>query len=260
MSKNVVFSFDDGRLDTYTNAYRILKQYDMPFTLNVCTDFVEHPEKYTCFQSADNKSVSVEHLIEMQQDGVEIACHGHLHNNTKEDVLDNIAALKRMGIDVTNIGFASPNSEITLDNASDLLELVKDGTLSYIRSGIQVRREGFLYSVLTYVERRIHSERLFGYLNKRNIITNADTPILMSVTITSSTTVEQIVKLIDKMQDGESVILMFHSVIEDGDTGYGKDCWYFDINRFREVCNCIKSRQDVIVCTTNDIVAKLDKL
>lgn len=254
--KRVVFSFDDGRIDTYTNAYPILKKYKMPFTLNVCTDFVEHPEKYSCFGSADNKSVSVDNLLEMQQNGVEIACHGHLHLNTKEDVLDNISALARMGLDVNNIGFASPNSEIREENADEVLGLVNDGYIAYIRSGIQVRREGLLFSVLSLAERKLHSPLLFYNLNKRCIIRDAKQKILLSVGIHKAVTLKQLLGFVEKMKDGEAVIFMFHSILNKTDVGYGRDNWYFDSEQFEQLCKSLSENDDVIVCSTRDLIFK----
>ena len=83
MSKTVVLSFDDGREDTYTNAWPILKQYGLRGTINVVTDFIRYPERYQEFSSAAIRA------------------------------------------------------------------LVEKGTLSYIRTGIQVRREGLRYAGLT---------------------------------------------------------------------------------------------------------------
>ena len=249
MAKYVVFSFDDGRLDTYTKAYPILKKYNMPFTLNVCTDFVEHPEKYHCFQSADNKSVEKDHLVQMQQNGVEIACHGHSHLNTKKDVLDNIAALREMKVDVSKIGFASPNSEITEKNDCGLGELVQQGVIRYIRSGVQIRREGIIYAVLSVIGRITRSKKLFLFLNRRNIIREQRGVLLPSVAITRYNTVEQIRHLIDAMKDGEAVILMFHSILHETDPGYGADNWFFDAEKFDELCEMLNCT-DVTVCTT----------
>ena len=101
MKKQVVFSFDDARADTYTNAYPILEKYGFSFTLNVTSDFVLHPKQYHCFTSSNNMSMTVEQLIECQKNGIEIACHGHTHQNTATDVLDNIAAMEKRKKDIT---------------------------------------------------------------------------------------------------------------------------------------------------------------
>lgn len=253
--KNIVFSFDDGRLDTYTKAYPILKKYGVPFTLNVTTDFVLHQENYTNFGSADNKSMRPEQVLDCYQNGVEIACHGHTHQNTKSDVLENISALAEIGIDVSGIGFASPNSEVTEHNCADIRELLKEGHLGYIRSGRQVRREGLVYTALTVLERLTHSKWLFYLLNKRNIISNTKKGILMSVGITAKTTFEQIMYLIRKVPQGQSLILMFHSVLSPEDTGYGKDLWYFDSATFEKLVSTLTKQGDVNICTTKELIA-----
>ena len=252
--KRIVFSFDDGRYDTYSRAYPILQKYNMTFTFNICTDFVENPDKYNCFRSADNKSVSVDNLIEMQQNGVEIACHGHLHMNTKEDVLNNIYALERMGIDVRGIGFASPNSEISIKNKSEVLDLVGEGKLSYIRSGVKVRREGLIYTALSLAERKLHLPSLFYLLNKRCIIKKAKPSVLLSVGIHKGVTVKELLKFIDKMKDGESVIFMFHSILNKTDIGYGVDNWFFDAERFERLCKSLSENDDIEVCNTKDLL------
>ena len=78
-------------------------------------------------------------LMEWQKAGNEIACHGSTHQNTKDDVIRNIIELSGLGIDTTKIGFASPNSTLTIDNMQSLgiEKLYDDGKLSYLRSGIQ---------------------------------------------------------------------------------------------------------------------------
>ena len=253
--KRIVFSFDDGRLDTYTTAYPIMRKYGLPFTLNVTTDFVSHPERYTNFGSADNKSMRSEQVLDCYQNGVEIACHGHTHQNTAKDVLDNIAALAEMGVDVSGVGFASPNSEVTEDNCADIKKLLTDGTLGYIRSGRQVRREGIVYTVLTLLERFTHSKWLFYKLNKRNIIAKGQTGILMSVGITAGTKIQQIRFLIEKLPDDASLILMFHSVLSRSDACYGKDAWYYDIADFETLVAALAANPRIQVCTTKEIVA-----
>ena len=252
--KNVVFSFDDARLDTYTTAYPILKRYSLPFTVNVVSDFVVNQEKYTCFVSGDNKSITPQQLVECQKDGNEIACHGHSHKNDVQDVLDNIEALAEFGLDKNLIvGFASPESYVTEKNTFGMDKLVEDGVLKYVRSGIQIRREGLIYTAFSVLERITHSKTLFRYLNRKNIISNVGW-LLPSVAITRYTTVRQLMHFIDKLKDGESVILMFHSVLNKGDVGYGKDDWYFDAKKFEELCEKLKENDAVNVCTTAELI------
>ncbi len=252
--KRVVFSFDDGRLDTYTKAYQIMKKYGVHFTINVTTDFVFHQENYTNFKSADNKSMSVDQILECYQNGIEIACHGHTHQNTKEDVLDNISMLSKIGIDVEGVGFASPNSEVTKDNCFDIKGLLAENKIGYIRSGCQVRREGLIYSFLTVMERITHSKVLFWQLNKKNIVLKRQNGILMSVAITAKTTLKQILYLVKKLKDEQSVILMFHSILNKEDVGYGKDLWYYDELTFEKLISQLNSNKDIKICTTKEML------
>lgn len=88
--KTVILSFDDSRLDFYTNVFPLLKEYDIPATLNVITDFVNHPQNYS-FPSGNDEAMTTDQLKECAASGlVELACHGHTHKNTKDDIVDNI--------------------------------------------------------------------------------------------------------------------------------------------------------------------------
>lgn len=86
---------------------------------------VECEEKYSNFLSGDNKSMTRELLVECWRNGFEIACPGHTHKNSAEDVCANIAALKSIGIDKSEFGFVSPNSEVTHQNYDDVRNLLK---------------------------------------------------------------------------------------------------------------------------------------
>lgn len=98
------------------------------------------------FSSADDKAMTAEQVKECYFNNVEIACHGSNHINTKADLLRNVEELEDMGIDVKNIGFASPHSTLTLNNRNEngIWSLVEEGVIKYVRSGIQIRREGII--------------------------------------------------------------------------------------------------------------------
>jgi len=46
-NKTVVITFDDGHLDNYTNAYPILKKYNLPATMFVIVDYLSSPNFIT---------------------------------------------------------------------------------------------------------------------------------------------------------------------------------------------------------------------
>lgn len=254
--KKIVLSFDDSRLDFYTNVFPLLKEFNVPATLNVITDFVNHPSGYS-FPSGNDEAMTREQIVECYETGlVEMACHGHTHKNTKEDVVENLRCLRNM-IGDCKIGFASPTSAVTWENknAYGLWDLVEQGELSYIRSGIRIRREGKFYALLNVLDSRLHSDRLFWYLNKRTINpARLKVPFLGSTTVHSYTKPHQIKHFIKKAKSDSSIVLMFHSVKKCGEKGYGVDKFYYDYDCFRDILVFLNNCSDVKVVKTIEYV------
>ncbi len=254
--KNIILSFDDAREDFYTRAYPLLKEKNLTATLNVTSAFVLNPEKFIQFRSGDNRAMTPENVVECQKNGIEIALHGSMHLNTKQDVLQNIDELKSMGVNVDNIGFASPCSHITFENknADGIWDLIiKMG--GYIRSGRQLRREGLFYTFCSVLDSIIHSKWLFIYLNKRNIIKDMKEPFFLSVAIYSYTTIAQIKSLIKSMPNNSSVILMFHSILKITDKGHGVDKWYWEENKFSNLLDFLNNEKSINVCSTKGLLS-----
>lgn len=254
--KTVILSFDDSRLDFYTNVFPLLKEFDIPATLNVITDFIDHPSDYS-FPSGNNEAMTTNQIKECAASGlVEMACHGHTHKNTKEDVVDNIKSIFNL-IGKEKIGFASPASAITWENknANGVWDLVEQGDLRYVRTGIRIRREGLLYTMFSVLDSKLHGNLLFWCLNKRTINSvKLQVPFLNSTTVHSYTRPRQIKSFIKKVPDGTSVILMFHSVKKSGEKGYGADKFYYDYDNFCDILCFLKERKDVKVLKTIDHV------
>ena len=254
--KTIILSFDDAREDFYTNAFPLIQKYNLTASLNVTTGFVNNLGVFD-FPSGDNKAMSVEQILNCYNNGIEIAGHGDKHLNTKDDILLNLSQLKDYGINTDCIGFASPCSELTNENKNfdGVWNLVEDGTLAYIRSGIQIRREGFFYILFSILDRCIHSKRLFYRLNKNNIISKrSKCKLLPSVTIFSYTTVDQLVYFIDKMQNNTAVIFMLHSIISNKHPGYKKDKFYWNIKWFDEFIKHLSNKAKYNVVTTKQMV------
>lgn len=257
--KTIILSFDDARRDFYTRAFPIMKKYGLPSTLNVISSYLSdfNREGHISFPSS-KQGISIDQLLECYKSGlVEIACHGANHLNTKEDVERNLEELRGMGVGEQILGFASPESVITEQNKNEkgIWKLVEDGQLLYVRSGIQIRREGYVYAALSLLDRYIHSNSLFRYLNRKNVIINvSNDQILPSVAIFSYTKLHQVFSFIEKLKDSSATILMFHSILRNGDEGYGCDRYYWDAEEFESLCAFLKSRSDIRVCMTKDLI------
>ena len=254
--KNIVLSFDDGRWDTYERALPVLSHYGLVCTINVISDFVLHPEHYhlSCCKKG---SMTKQQVLEAQERGMEIACHGQKHKNDVDGIINCIAELNEMGVNTDNIGFASPESVLTLNNYGDVRSLKENGGLSYIRSGVQLKREGYLYAGLTIANRYIHSKMLFQGLNKRWMINNNQKyEILPSVSITSDIMPTQIQYLIEHTSNEQSVILMFHSILNPDDPGYGDGIWFWDCKKFEDMCAFFRSNADIDIITTHELLKR----
>lgn len=254
--KTIILSVDDARSDFYSRAFPILKQYGIPCTLNVITRYMSDMPGHIDREGKHYVGVSIDELQECYKSGlVELACHGANHLNTREDVEQNIVDLQFLGINEPIFGFASPGCGITESNKNEhgIWDLVDEGKLLYVRSGISIRREGWLYTMLSFIDRYVHSPKLFQYLNARNIITNKKNlgkRVLPSVTIFSYTQLRQIKYLIESMPDSSVVILMLHSILRKGDEWYGYDRFCWDEAMFESLCAYLKSHSEIRVCMT----------
>lgn len=255
--KYVNIAFDDARSDTYTRAFPVLNKYSFTGTINVITEFVNNNSLYD-FKSA-KRSMSMAEIRECQLAGIEIASHGHSHQNNARDINYSIKELYGGGVCISNIGFASPHSWLTDENinGAGIQNLLDEGKISYVRSGVQIRREGRAYMALSAIEMLTHSKFLFLQLNRKNIIKEGKAPnILGSVAVKSYTTIQQLIYLIDSMSDTDSVCILFHSILNDRDEGYGKDYYYWDVAKFELFCQYLNSLEDVKVCTTYEIAQR----
>ena len=256
MAKYVVFSFDDGRLDTYTNAFRILKKYKFPAPVNVATDFINNPQNYTNFRSAGNLAMNWEQIANLQANGWEIASHGHMHLNDCEDIKKSLDEFVKHNINIENIGFASPNSEIDCSNFAKLKQGLSN-RISYIRSGLQVRREGLLYAGITFLNRQLKSKRILCLLNKKcklRLHQDLTQKPILSVGISSDMTKKSIIALLETLSDNECYILMFHSILSDQESDWKVDRWWWDEKKFEGLCDWLTNQKDIKVITTQQLI------
>lgn len=259
--KTIVFSFDDGRLDTFSTAIPIIKYYQLSATINITTDYIDHPENYKDGSFKNRTPMSKAEVLALAEYGYEIAGHGHQHKNTVDDINQGIAVLKQWGIDMNGCGFASPYSFLKEDQWEELRKNGLDPDVAYIRSGIQVRREGFLYSAMYYIMEMTGAKWLYYQLNKHLIIRKANSKgFYYGVTITGKTTPDQILYLIDHMKNGSGVILIFHSILTHEDDGYSKDRWGWNQEKFKALCAKLKSNNSVVVRTTKEFVRALEDM
>lgn len=257
--KYIILAFDDGRKDQYTNAFRILKKYGLVGSIYVTTGFVDGDMPLeNVFLSSKEGAMTIDEIKECNDYGIEIGSHSDTHINDTNDILVSLNKLKKWNIikNDETIGFASPSSDICLENISTI-DPIKN-KLSYVRSGTQARRNGLWYSMIYFFNTKVNSNILFWILNKKSIFNIYYTPkCIPSVTIRNTTHVKNIIHLIKKMPDNYAAVLLFHSIKEDDYNGF-QDAWCYRCKDFEDICKFLCENDHVKVSKLADIVRKVD--
>lgn len=251
--KYVVLSFDDGRRDFYKNAFSILKNHSLKATLNVITDFIGEEKIDKGFSSGNGEFVSLDQVKELKNYGIEIANHSAIHNNDIHQILLANQWLKQ-NLGLEEIGFASPGSHICNTNFEEYADLLKKD-IAYIRSGNQVKRDGYWYALLYILMNYTHSKFLFWLYHKRNIVNvnESNHKYYSSISCDKETTVSQLENLITKIPDNSAAILMFHSILSPSDNGYQKDRWFCTEQMFEQVCSFLDHHENIHVMTNMEL-------
>lgn len=251
--KYVVLSFDDAREDFYTRALPIMKKYGLRASVNVISTFVGRTD-LKHLDSGNNRCATWEQLEECRQYGIEIANHSAHHKNSVQGVMECKQTLEEhFGPDIR--GFVSPGSYITEKNLAPYLKLQEQHQISYIRSGNQIHRDGYVYAFVYLLARWLRSELLFRIHNRRFVFFphKKKLPLYTSIMLDCYNTVEQVCSLVRSMQDGEAAIFMFHSILDETDTSWGRDKWFNSTTFFEHLCSFLAGQSDTRVITNAEL-------
>lgn len=255
--KYIVLSFDDAREDFYTRALPILKRHGLRAAVNVISDFVgRHDLKDLA--SGGHRCATWEQLKECSAYGIEIANHSARHKNKAESVLRCKEELERhFGPELR--GFVSPGSYLTAANAAPFLKLQEEHQITYIRSGNQIRRDGYFYAAVYLAARWLRSETLFRLHNRRFVlpVRQGSVPLYPSIMLDAYNTVEQVTHFVQSMKDEEAAVFMFHSILDEHDSSWGKDKWYNSTTFFDRLCSFLAKDPDTQVLTLAELHALL---
>ena len=244
--KYVVLSFDDGRKDFYTNAFKILKKHHLPAVLNIISDYTKTNE---------TEYVSWDEVKECSDCGIEIANHSAEHNNELESIVRGAKDIQKNLSTSEKIGFASPNSGVCRKNFDIYKNLLTSEHTAYVRSGNQLKRDGYFYAFLYLVYKYTASSKIFFWYNRRNIINlhKKSDDIFPSITCNYDNTVRQIIYFIEKMPDNSAGIIMLHRILEKGEDDYKKDKWSNTAEDFDLLCNYLAKNENVSVITHKEL-------
>lgn len=248
----VSFSFDDGRIDTYTRAYQVMQKYDLIGTLHITTGYIDGSYTPTDWYSAKGGPMTIKQLKLCYQNGFEITSHGDQHITEKQDLLNSISKLNNWGlIDLNELGFSVPHSKC----ADNMTPTFSACNLKYVRRGRSTACYSFLKKVAYVLSTYTHSTFLFYWFNKPNMIApmQINPYNLTSTIIKNHNTANQLIYLIKQGEKQKKWnIFMFHSILKPTDLGYGKDPWYFDFTEFEKVCNWLSMHKEIQTVTIHE--------
>ena len=252
IDKNIIIAFDDGRKDVYDNAYKIMKKYSLVGSFYVITGSLD--DSYipkTGFKSGKKKFVTLENLLEMKKNGFEISSHSNNHTNDYDMIESSIKKLCNYKLMEKNfLSFSSPKSEINEKNYLD--KNLKNLNLKYLRTGVQVRNESIYKKILFIIQKYIKSKLAFYLLNKENIMSsNKNNFFIKTIAIRSYNTIGQLEYLIKKIKNGQTAVLLFHSIVDS------KDCideWGYSFNKFEKLCQFVSENKEYKNITVKQFV------
>lgn len=254
--KKIVLAFDDGRRDQYSNAIRIMNKYGIKGTIYITTGFVDGTigDREKLFPSSGGEAMTIEQVRKCIELGYEIGAHSNLHTNAVDDIKESLKKLEEWTSDILPInykfGFASPSSDIYKDNLEEIKEIWKD--VKYIRTSVQIRRNGIWYTMLYIINKLLKSNMLF-YILFKNYYSTVEEDIIPSIPVKSDTSIRNLKSFIDRMDDEKICVLLFHSILCRDEKEKMNDSWYYDSEKFEELCKYIKNK-GYCTCTLESVI------
>lgn len=252
---NIVFSFDDGRIDSY-NASRILAKYGLSGSFHITTGFIDGTYSTNDF-GVGRLPLTIEMLNEMISMGMEISSHGDRHIMHKNDFLNSLAKLDSMlKRNSERTGFSVPNSKFNELSLKQFGQSVEDRLL-YIRVGRSAKCYTLLNKLRYFFYHKFYMYSLFKSFNKNNVLDEIDIFKIYSLVVKSDTRIEHLIKFIDDYKNSDStLVLMFHSITEKP-----KDVWEYRQSDFIKLCEYVSSEtkiknlklEDIAHCEQNKV-------
>lgn len=237
----VTLSFDDGRVDTYTVAKEILEKNNIPATINIATGYIEGNVAI----GTNTPPMTKENVIELaSNDLFEIAAHGDLHKNDFDDIaVGREKLLSWLGKD-GKIGFASPESVMTVDYINEHKEEIEKIGFFYARTSHTHQKKRFRkIKILFRKAARVTGLRI-PYRIAYSDLTVVDDFAVTSIPIFSFTRFEQLQSIIRlAVRRGTLLTLMFHSVCKPGDSGY-ENIYSYDWDEFTRLVSYLAKMRD----------------
>lgn len=229
----IVISIDDGDADGFRVYENIFKKYQLSATYNIVTSLIGDADRLTREQL---KILYNDPLIE-------IAAHGHTHQNDDEDIAKSIECLYEwLDIKKDAIGFASPGSKMRNEFAEENAEHLRSMKLLYVRTG---RNSKTNPQQLAFREALIaQGAPDFLYRNTPQLYYKFEGFCVNSAAIVHERSVEDMKKMVElAAEERACVVLTFHRFKKPGEENYeGK--WCYDYDSFAEFAEYLSQMRD----------------
>lgn len=253
MKGTIVLSIDDGCVDTFRLATELEKR-GLPATFNIVTAWVDG--------TVETKSphVTVDELKQIYAKGLfEIAGHADRHTNEDADVITGNEKLREW-CGMTEIGFASPGSGMTVDYIRENEEKYRAMGIEYIRTGSFTTPDPRYNALAEKAKKEGSSDFVLHHLYYS--VFDFDSMAVPSVVVIHETPLHCIKELARFTSDeGICTVFMFHAVRKEGELNCDST-WSYDFDKFCEFADLLcelREEGKVEILTNMDAFKKLAK-
>ncbi len=241
--KKVCVTFDDGRADNYCFALPILEKYEIAATFFITTGYIDHSFSPNTWRTSEGP-MTVDELREILELGYEIGLHGDRHVTGIEDFLMCYEKAKNW-FGLEKFGYSIPGSRMTDYPIDDFIR-INGEKLLYLRGGnIGGEKNRIIKKIHKALSVYLNNSLLFQTFNQPNIILKTQPDkVIPSVGIRSIDSPSKILKFIDSVNDGQSIVFMFHSILPSSSDYYGRDEWAWSESNFEMFCRYLCSLQN----------------
>lgn len=259
--KYVSITFDDGREDSFSVAFPVLKKYGMVATIFCTTGFIDGtwPKKEDWYSA--EKPISIEQLKKLEGYGWEIALHGDEHITDVDDTIKAIDKMEKWGLGRNQYGFSLPNSIDDVCKFDEFKAKLLNEKIYYIRKGRKIDTTAVLPRFLYGLYRLLKLQSAYNRFNYSNVckLEKIDKENIYSIVIRFEDDPVMVANFIDSLPEDSCIVMMLHSIIARSGELYGTDPWNWEDKRLEQFCSLIAEKDDISVLTLMDIVKKSEE-
>ena len=229
---------------------------NIPATINIPTGYIEMGFSDP-LDIGYNGLMSKAQLDEIEKRSLfEIAGHGHMHNNSDEDVKMGMLKLKQWYPNVARFGFASPHSELKDKDVISKMDFYRDNGICYVRLGRNFTKNNLPKRMLSMIATKSGGTKPYICCYKSSL-NDGSKKILHAIPIIKTTRLEQIKAIIDySVKNKKWCILEIHG-IDSKDSEEYKELFCWDRESFTMLCKYLvdlRSKGIIEIKRTVDVI------